>query len=48
MLISKLEGAGEQSGAIVFEEADCSTSSTFNYAPLAIVLMLIALYATWW
>ena len=48
MLISKLEGAGEQPGAIKFEEVDCTTSSAFNYAALAIVLMLIALYATWW
>jgi len=48
MLISKLEGAGEQPGAIKFEEVDCSTSSTFNFASMAIVLMLIALYATWW
>jgi len=48
MLISKLEGAGEQPGAIKFEEVDCSTSSAFNFASLAIVLMLIALYATWW
>jgi SSS family solute:Na+ symporter len=48
MLISKLEDAGEQPGAIKFEEVDCSTSSAFNYASLVIVLMLIALYATWW
>jgi SSS family solute:Na+ symporter len=48
MLISKLEGAGEQPGAIKFEEVDCSTSSAFNFASIAIVLMLIALYATWW
>ena len=48
MLISKLEGAGEPPGAIKFEEVDCSTSASFNFASLAIVLMLIALYATWW
>jgi SSS family solute:Na+ symporter len=48
MLISKLEGAGEQPGAIKFEEVDCSTSTSFNFASLVIVLMLIALYATWW
>ena len=48
LLISKLEGAGEQPGAIKFEEVDCSTSSAFNFASVAIVLMLIALYATWW
>jgi len=48
MLISKLEGAGDQAGAIRFKEIDCSTSSGFNLASLAIALMLTALYATWW
>jgi SSS family solute:Na+ symporter len=48
MLISKLEGSAEQPGAIKFEEVDCSTSSAFDCASLAIVLMLVALYATWW
>ncbi len=48
LLISKLEGAGEQPGAIELEEVDCSTSAAFNVASLAIVLMLIGLYATWW
>jgi SSS family solute:Na+ symporter len=48
MLISKLEGAGEQPGAIKFEEVDCSTSASFNFASVVIVLMLVALYATWW
>jgi SSS family solute:Na+ symporter len=48
MLISKLEGAGEQPGAIKYEEVDCTTSTTFNYASVVIILMLVALYATWW
>jgi hypothetical protein len=29
-------------------ELDCTTSPAFNYASAAIVLMLVALYATWW
>ena len=48
MLISKLEGAREQPGAIRFNEVDTSTSAAFNIASVVIVLMLIALYATWW
>ncbi|MBW2540578.1 MAG: sodium/sugar symporter [Deltaproteobacteria bacterium] len=48
MLISKLEAAGEQPGAIKYEEVDCSTSAGFNYASVVIVLMLVAIYAIWW
>ena len=48
MLISKLEGAGEQPGAIHFDEVDCRTSASFNVSSIAIVLMLTALYAVWW
>jgi len=48
MLISIAQGAGTQPGAIRYEEVDTSTSTGFNLASLVIVLMLIALYATWW
>ena len=48
MAISRLEGTGEQPGAIEFSEVDCSTSAGFNAAAAAIALMLIALYASWW
>jgi SSS family solute:Na+ symporter len=48
MLISKLEGAGEQPGAIKYDEVDCTTSTAFNYASVVIILMLVALYAIWW
>ena len=48
MAISWLEGAGEQPGAIEFSEVDCSTSAGFNAASVAVALMLVALYATWW
>jgi SSS family solute:Na+ symporter len=48
MLISRIENVGELPGAIKFKEVDCSTSAAFNLASVAIVLMLIALYATWW
>jgi len=48
ILISILQKAGEQPGAVEFAEVDCSTSRGFNYASVIIALMLIALYATWW
>jgi SSS family solute:Na+ symporter len=48
MAISRFEGAGEQPGAIEFSEVDCSTSAGFNAASVAVVVMLLALYATWW
>jgi SSS family solute:Na+ symporter len=48
MLISRLEGTGPHAGAIRYNEVDTSTSSGFNLAALVIVLMLTALYATWW
>ena len=48
MLISILERAGEHPDAVEFEEVDCSTSTGFNFASLIVVLMLTALYATWW
>ncbi len=41
-------GAGEQSGAIDYNEVDISTTTHFNLASLVIVLMLAGLYATWW
>jgi SSS family solute:Na+ symporter len=48
MLISIMERAREHPDAVEFEEVDCSTSTGFNFASLIIVLMLTALYATWW
>jgi len=48
MLISRLQGAGEQSGAIIYKEVDISTTTNFNLASLVIALMLTGLYVTWW
>jgi len=48
MLISRLQGAGKQPGAINYREVDTSTTSHFNLASLVIVLMLTGLYVTWW
>lgn len=48
MLVSRFAGAGDQPNAIDYKAVDTSTTSSFNLASLTIVLMLIALYATWW
>lgn len=48
MLISIMEGGGDHKDAIDYGEVDISTSAGFNLASLVIVLMLAALYITWW
>ena len=48
VLISRMEGAGEHSGAIDYEAVDTHTSTGLNLASLAVVLMLAGLYITWW
>ena len=48
MLISRLQGAGAQPGAIIYKEVDTSTTTHYNLASLVIALMLTGLYATWW
>ena len=48
MLISGLQGAGTQPGAINYKEVDTSTTTHFNLASLVVALMLTGLYATWW
>ena len=48
MLVSRMQGAGEHPKAIEYRDVDISTSSSFNLAALAIVLMLTGLYAVWW
>ena len=48
ILISRLQGASEQPGAINYKEVDTSTTTNFNLASLVIVLMLTGLYVTWW
>ncbi len=46
--VSALQGARPHPGAIDYAEIDTSTSGGFNIASLVIVLMLAALYMTWW
>ena len=46
--VSRMNGTQPHPDAIEYNEVDTSTSASFNLASVVIVLMLIALYATWW
>ena len=46
--VSRMNGTAPHPDAIEYSEVDTSTSASFNLASLVIVLILIALYATWW
>ena len=48
VLVTLIENAGEQPKAIDLDNIDYRTTSSFNIASLAVVLILIALYTTWW
>ncbi len=48
VLVSQLWPAAQPHRGIHYSEVDRSTSRGFNFASLVIVLMLTALYATWW
>ena len=48
VLISILQGREEHPDAIDYADVDISTRRSFNVAALGVLLMLAALYATWW
>lgn len=48
IVVSRLEATGDHANAIDYQAVDTSTTAGFNLASLTIVLMLVALYATWW
>jgi SSS family solute:Na+ symporter len=48
VVLSLLQGAEEHPDAIQYKDVDTRTTSGFNWAALGIVLMLTALYVTWW
>ena len=48
VVISLIQGAESHPDAIDYEDVDTQTTTGFNLAAFVIVLMLIALYATWW
>jgi len=48
MLVSRMQGTEAHPDAIEYSEVDTSTTAGFNWASVAIVLILTGLYATWW
>lgn len=48
ILVSRLQKAGVQPGAVEYASVDTSTSRGFNAGAAAVALILAALYATWW
>jgi SSS family solute:Na+ symporter len=48
VVISMLQGAQEHPDAIQYQDVNTATTSGFNWAALGIIVMLTALYATWW
>jgi SSS family solute:Na+ symporter len=48
VVLSLLQGAEEHPDAIEYKDVDIRTTSGFNWAALGIIVMLAALYVTWW
>ena len=48
VVISMIQGAEKHPDAIEYRDVDTATTSGFNWAALGIILMLAALYVTWW
>jgi len=48
VVISLVEYKGRHENAIDLADVDFHTTSEFNIAGVAVSLILIALYATWW
>ena len=48
VVISIAQGNREQPGSIELSDIDFSTTPNFNVAGVAVVMILAALYATWW
>ena len=48
MFVSMLRPAGPERDRIVTRDVTYSTSKSFNVMGLGVILILIALYATWW
>ena len=48
VLVTYIGGAKEQSNAIHLDDISFKTTSGFNIASVGVVLILVAIYATWW
>ena len=48
VIVSAIQGAEDHPDAIDYKDVDTHTTGGFNLAAFVIILMLTALYATWW
>jgi len=48
VIASRIQGTEEHPDAIDYRDVDTSTTAGFNVGAAAVVVMLAALYATWW
>jgi len=48
VVVSLLQGTEDHPAAIDYEDVDTTTSRGFNLASLVVILLLAALYASWW
>jgi len=48
VIVSRVQGAENHPQAIAYKDVDTTTTSGFNIAAVAVCLMLVGLYATWW
>jgi SSS family solute:Na+ symporter len=48
VIVSQLQGAEDHPDAIDYKDVDTHTTGGFNLAAVAVILMLVGLYATWW
>jgi SSS family solute:Na+ symporter len=48
IIVSRIQGAEEHPNAIQYKDVDTTTTGGFNIAAFVVILMLAALYATWW
>ncbi len=48
IVVSNIQGAEKHPDAIEYQDVDTRTTSGFNIAAVGIILLLAALYASWW
>ena len=48
LIVTAIQGVDDHPKAVDYGEVNTSTTASFNVAAVVIVLMLTALYATWW
>ncbi len=48
IVVTLLEKSGVQDNAVDLDDIDFATNSSFNISAIGVILILIALYATWW